>query len=52
MIKISIIIITHNAPSYVDETLSTLHYLTAKNDLEKCEIIVVDNASDSLNTES
>ncbi|MBR6030503.1 MAG: glycosyltransferase [Bacteroidaceae bacterium] len=47
MAKISIIIITHNAPSYVDETLTTLHDITAKNDLEKCEIIIVDNASGS-----
>lgn len=45
MPQISIIIITHNAPSYVDETLTTLHDITAKDDLEMCEIIVVDNAS-------
>lgn len=46
MIDISILILTHNAPRYVEETLRTLHEVTNDNDLSRCEIIVLDNSSE------
>jgi len=45
MKEISILILTHNAPYYVEETINTLNEITDKNDLSKLEIIVLDNAS-------
>lgn len=47
MIKVSILILTHNAPRYVDETLKTLNEVTSQDSLDDVEIIVVDNASDT-----
>ena len=44
-IKISILILTHNAPAYVKETLETLQ-LTRRDEETNFEIIVLDNASD------
>lgn len=41
----SILILTHDAPGYVEETLVTLNEITDSNDLAECEIIVIDNAS-------
>lgn len=46
MIDISILILTHNAPKYVRETLSTLNEVTNRKELQRCEIIVLDNGSD------
>jgi len=40
------LILTHNAPHYVEETLVSLNTVTNKNDLSQCEIIVLDNASE------
>lgn len=45
MINFSIVILTHNAPEYVEETIRTLNEVTNASDLQQCEIIVVDNAS-------
>lgn len=45
MKDISILILTYNAPKYVKETLETLHNVTKKEDLKRCEIIVWDNNS-------
>ena len=42
---ISIIILTYNAPKYVTETVETLHHITRREDLDRCEIIVWDNNS-------
>lgn len=44
--KISILILTHNAPTYVEETISSLNEITRKEDLEHVEIVVLDNASE------
>ncbi|POE02267.1 glycosyltransferase family 2 protein [Pectobacterium odoriferum] len=44
--KISIFILTHNAPIYVEETISSLNKITRKEDLEHVEIVVLDNASE------
>lgn len=46
MKKISILILTHNAPDYVYETLKTLNLVTDLADRNISEIIVYDNASD------
>lgn len=44
--EISILILTYNAPEYVEKTIKSLTEVTDKEDLEKCEIIVWDNASE------
>lgn len=44
--KISILILTYNAPKYVEETIVSLNTITNKEDLDLCEIIVVDNNSE------
>jgi GT2 family glycosyltransferase len=46
-IKISILILTHNAPKYVNETFETLYQVTEPDTLRNIETIVVDNASDN-----
>lgn len=46
MKEVAIIILTHNAPEFVKETLETLNNITDAEDLSKCEIIVYDNASE------
>lgn len=46
-IKLSILILTHNAPTYVKETIETLNKITNPEDLKNTEIIVVDNNSDN-----
>lgn len=46
MKEISILMLTHNAPEYVKETIETLYNVTDKDDLAKCELIVWDNASE------
>lgn len=43
---ISILIVTHNAPDYVRETIESLNEVTDPVILSQCEIIVVDNQSD------
>lgn len=44
--EISILILTYNAPEYVKKTIESLHQVTDKETLNKCEIIVWDNASE------
>lgn len=46
MKDISILMLTHNAPDYVKETIETLNTVTRKEDLDRCELIVWDNASE------
>ena len=46
MKDIGILILTYNAPSYVKETLDTLHNVTNPEDLKRCEIVVWDNNSE------
>lgn len=46
MIEISILILTHNAPKYVEETLRTLNEVTDRETLSRCEIVVLDNDSE------
>jgi glycosyltransferase involved in cell wall biosynthesis len=48
---ISVLILTHNAPDYVEETIVTLNEITQKEDRESMEIIVLDNASEDLTKE-
>lgn len=47
MKEISVLILTHNAPKYVEETLVTLNEITPEKVREKLEVIVWDNASES-----
>lgn len=42
---ISIIILTHNAPTYVETTINSLNEITEKDTFSKCEVIVWDNGS-------
>jgi glycosyltransferase involved in cell wall biosynthesis len=42
----SVLILTHNAPDYVRETLETLNEVTRSEDRKRMEIIVFDNASE------
>jgi hypothetical protein len=44
-LKVSILILTHNAPNYVSETFETLYHITDPEILKHIETIVVDNAS-------
>lgn len=44
-IETSILILTHNAPVWVEETIVTLDTVTAKVQRERSEVIVLDNAS-------
>jgi len=44
--KISVLILTHNAPRYVEETIVTLNEVTRPEERNIMEIIVFDNASD------
>lgn len=46
-ITTSILILTHNAPKYVKETIVSLNEITPKEERDCCEIVVVDNASDT-----
>lgn len=46
MAIVSVLILTHNAPHYVEETINTLNEVTDPIDLNKIEIIVWDNGSD------
>lgn len=46
MAKVSILILTHNAPDYVRETIKTINEVTDSVDLKETEIIVWDNASE------
>lgn len=46
MKDISVLILTHNAPKYVRETLETLNEVTRREDRERMEFIVWDNASE------
>jgi len=41
--KVAVVILTHDAPAYVQETIETLRRVTAKG--FACEVIVLDNAS-------
>lgn len=43
--KISILMLTHNAPAYVRESVETLQQVTASESLADVELIVWDNAS-------
>jgi hypothetical protein len=45
-LKVSILILTHNAPRYVAETFETLYRVTDSDVLKHIETIVVDNASE------
>lgn len=45
-IMVSILILTHNAPRYVSETLETLYQVTDPEILKYVETVVVDNASE------
>ena len=45
--EVSILILTHNAPKYVRETIETLNEVTCPEDRRIMEIIVWDNASES-----
>lgn len=47
MKKISILILTHNAPSYAWETITSLNEVTQQSMKDKLEIIVLDNASEN-----
>lgn len=51
MKEISVLILTHNAPKYVEETLATLNEVTPKETRDRLEIIVWDNASEPSTTE-
>lgn len=44
--KISILVLTHNAPEYVERTFVTLREVTDPDVLNLCEVVALDNASE------